>query len=371
MLGSLLARMRAPPAGPLLRGHPLVAARSFASREVLRPVTLIPGDGIGPECVAAVTGVLAAAECPIRWERFDRLGKNPLEIQQVITSISTNGVALKGPLFTKAERWSPASRNMQMRKALDLFANVVPIRSNPGVKTRHDCDIDIVVIRENTEGEYTGIEHEVAPGVVQSTKVITEEASLRIANFAFDYAAKNGRKKVSAIHKANIQKLSDGEFLNGCREVSKNYPDIEYEEMIVDNTSMQLAMRPEQFDVMITPNLYGTIVTNIASGLVGGPGMLPGANYGGRGQAIFESGARHVALDIEGANRANPIGTLRAAVMMLEHIGMHQQAANISNAIEATLEQGVLTLDLGGTATTQDLTCAVIQNLSVSDSDSD
>ena len=253
---------------------------------------------------------------------------------------------------------------MKLRTTLDLFANIVPCVSVKGLKTRFsDVNIDLVVIRENTQGEYSGFEQKVEPGVVQSLKVITEHASRRVAEYAFEYAVKENRKKVTCIHKANIQKATDGLFLRTCREVAKKYPQIQYSEMIIDNCCMQLVMNPSQFDVMLTPNLYGNIITNVASGLVGGPGITPGANVGD-GTAVFESGARHAAQDIAGMNKANPSALLLSSTMMLRYLDLPDHAKRIENAIYKVLQDGkVLTRDVGGTATTKDFTNAVIQNL--------
>jgi len=325
-------------------------------------VTLVPGDGIGPEVTNSVCGVFSAAGVPIIWDRFDHHFTDAGDIQEIITSISRNGVCLKGPLFTPAGYSGRVSRNLQIRRALDMFVNIIPVKSVPGIKTRYE-NVDLVILRENTEGEYVGLEHEVAPGVVESTKVITHDASKRVAGFAFEYARLYHRKKVTAIHKANIQKLSDGEFLNCCREVSKNYPDITYNEMIVDNCSMQLVSNPQQFDIMLTPNLYGTIVSNIAAGLVGGPGLISGVNVGRRGQAIFESGLRHVGANIEGRDVANPFGMLFSACHMLRFLKLDSYADKIETAIGTAIDRRVLPQDLGGKATTKQLTQAVINNL--------
>jgi isocitrate dehydrogenase (NAD+) len=328
-----------------------------------RVVTLIPGDGIGPEISNSVVGVFQAAEVPVTWERFDSDPNQPERLlsNSLLASIARNKVALKGPLYTPTAL-GLTSRNRELRRALELYAQIVPIKSLPGVITRYS-DIDLVIIRENTEGEYIGIEQKVVPGVVQSLKIITREASLRIAEVAFDYAVKNNRKKVSAIHKANIMKLSDGEFLKSCREVAKNYPSITYEEMIIDNCCMQLVMRPTQFDVMLTPNLYGAIVTNVASALIGGPGLIPGINLG-KSEAVFEAGARHVGLDIRGKNKANPVGMLFSSVWLLRHLELFQHAQLIENAVFNVLKHHKApTADVGGSASTKDFTQAVIDEI--------
>jgi len=271
-------------------------------------------------------------------------------------------VALKGPLITPSP--SVTSRNLTLRTSLDLFANVVPCASIPGVQTRHTgTKIDLVVIRENTQGEYSGFEQEVAPGVVQCLKVVTDYASRRIAEYAFQYAIKNGRSKVTAVHKANIQKQTDGLFLKVCREVAQKYPNIKYTEMIIDNCCMQLVMNPSQFDVMVTGNLYGNIISNVAAGLVGGPGVVGGANIGEQ-IAIFET-ARHPALDIAGKNKANPLGLLRGATMMLKYMELPEHADRIEKAVADTISKNkLLTTDLGGQATTRQITESIISSLS-------
>jgi len=322
-------------------------------------VTLIPGDGIGPEITDSVLGVFQAAGVPITWEKFNV----PTDVTEIpsdlFASIAKNKVVLKGPLSTvrgKNER----SRNHFIRETLNLYANVVPCFSNPGIQTRHN-NVDFVVVRENTEGEYIGKEQTIVPGVVQSLKITTFSASTRIARFAFDYATQYNRKKVTAVHKANIQKYTDGEFLKACREVAKDFPHIEYTEMIVDNCAMQLVMNPGQFDVMVTSNLYGNVVTNAGTGLVGGPGIVPGANIG-RDIAMFEVGGRHVGLDIAGQNEANPCAMLFSSVMMLRHMGLTRHAQNIDNSVHSALAK-MRTRDLEGRASTTEFTQAVIDNL--------
>jgi len=337
------------------------AMRNSSSGATNPLITVIDGDGIGPELMDSVTGVLAAADVPVTLQRFS--GPEEIDVDELIISLSTNMVGIKGPLHTPAQT-AGTSRNLKIRKALGLFANIVPIKNIPGIETRHK-DVDFVVVRENTEGEYSGLEHNVAPGVVQSLKVITRASSLRIARYAFQYAQENGRQKVTAIHKANIQKLSDGEFLACCRAVAEEYSGIEYNEMIIDNASMQMVMNPQQFDVVLTPNLYGAILQNIGSGLVGGPGILPGSNVGPRGHAVFESGTRHVGFDISNRNVANPIGSLLTSVMMLRHIKLNSYANKIENAVFDTItEKSVRTKDIGGTSTTREFTKAVIDRLS-------
>ncbi|XP_049848524.1 isocitrate dehydrogenase [NAD] regulatory subunit B, mitochondrial-like isoform X2 [Schistocerca gregaria] len=325
-------------------------------------VTLIPGDGIGSEITASALGILQAAEVPIEFERFDDIGD---ELPQaMLTSVARNGVLLKGTLHTQPSL-GPMSRNVLIRRAFEQTVEVVPIRSMASIKTRHK-DIDIVVIREQVEGEYSGLEHETTPGVVQSLKVTTANQSEKVAKFAFQYASANGRKKVTAVHKANIMKVTDGLFLDSIRKVAKEYPETEYNEMIIDNTCMQLVTNPEQFDVMVTPNLYGNIVTNIATGLVGGPGVIPGASFG-KHVAIFEPGARHVALDITGKDIANPTALILSTSIMLNYMGLKDYASKIESAIQYVYDNTLFrTPDLGGTTTTSVFTHEIIRRMQMS-----
>src|ERR1051326_8245104 len=283
-------------------------------------ISLIPGDGIGHEVSAAVVHIIEAAGVAIEWETFvagaealDRFG-TPLP-EEVIESVRRNGVALKGPVATPIGTGFE-SVNVRLRKALDLYANLRPVRNLPGVQSRFG-DVDLVIVRENTEGLYSGLEHEVVPGVVESLKIMTEKASTRIAVFAFEYAMKHKRKKVTAVHKANIMKKSDGLFLQCFRRVALNYPEIERDEKIVDNTCMQLVMNPYQFDVLLMENLYGDIVSDLAAGLVGGLGVVPSGNIG-KECALFEA-VHGSAPDIAGKNLANPTALLLSAIMMLRH----------------------------------------------------
>ena len=271
-----------------------------------------------------------------------------------------NDVLLKGPIsHDDTLMWS----NHQISMALEIYAYIVHAFTIPGVDTRHE-DIDIVMIRENSEGEYASIEHELLPGVIESIKVITRDASKRIAEYAFEYALLSNRKKVTVVHKANIMKLCDGEFLEAAREVSHRYPTILYEEMIVDATCMNLATNPQAFDVMLLPNLYGSIIGSIVAGLVGGAGIAPGANIG-RKYAIFEQGARHAAKDLAKSGQANPSAFILSAVMMLRHLGLPFFAEQIQNSVFKTLrQQRVRTPDIGGNHFTADFTRAVIENLS-------
>ncbi len=328
-------------------------------------VTLIPGDGIGPEVSAAALRVIEAAGVKIEWERFD-VGNRAQELlgtslpDDVVESIKRNGVALKGPVTTEIGKGF-TSVNVRLRKALDLYANLRPVRKLPGVESPFG-DVDLVVVRENTEDLYAGIEHEVVPGVIESLKIITEKGSTRIADFAFSYAQTSGRKKVTAIHKANIMKRSDGLFLECFRRVAAGYPDIEHNEMIVDTACMKLVMNPCQFDVLVMENLYGDIISDLAAGLVGGLGVVPGANLG-ENAAIFEA-VHGTAPDIAGKNLANPTAILLSAVMMLRHIGEDPVASRIEAALDKVLAgREKTTPDLGGKASTTEFTDAVIAAL--------
>src|SRR5215468_6757677 len=274
-------------------------------------VTLIPGDGIGPEVVNATVRILEATGVKFAWESY-AAGSEAYEKYQeyipkeLIESVERTGVALKGPVTTPIGGGF-SSINVALRKKFELYANFRPIRNLPSLPTRYPS-VDLAIVRENTEGQYSGIEHEVVPGVVESLKIITEKASTRIARFAFDYARRSGRKKIHAIHKANIMKLSDGLFLRSVRAVAQHYPEIEYQELIVDNACMQMVIRPEQFDMLLLPNLYGDIVSDLGAGLVGGLGVVPGANIGDE-CAMFEA-VHGTAPDIAGKGLANPTALL-------------------------------------------------------------
>jgi len=328
-------------------------------------VTLIPGDGIGPEVTAATLRVLEAAGADLEWERHaagaeavERCGE-PLPAA-VLESIRRNGVALKGPVTTPVGKGFQ-SVNVQLRQKLDLYANLRPVRSLPSVPARFE-GIDLVVVRENTEGLYKGLEHEVVPGVVESLKIITAAASTRIARFAFDYARANGRKRLTAVHKANIMKLSDGLFLSCFREVAAEYPELEADDRIIDNLCMQLVLQPERFDVLVLENLYGDIVSDLCAGLVGGLGLVPGANLGD-GVAVFEA-VHGSAPDIAGQNIANPLALIRSAILMLRHLGMDDVAERVRGALRAVIvERRIMTRDLGGTATTSGFADAVVAEL--------
>ncbi|XP_072026835.1 isocitrate dehydrogenase [NAD] subunit gamma, mitochondrial-like isoform X2 [Amphiura filiformis] len=336
-------------------------------------VTLIPGDGIGPELMTHVKEVFRHIDAPVDFEELLISGTNEVEsIENAIIAVKRNGVAIKGNIHTDALGLHIAgkSHNVKLRVGLDVFANVIHCKSLPGIKTRHD-NIDIVIIRENTEGEYSSLEHENVSGVVESLKIITAEKSQRIAKYAFDYATLHGRKKVTAIHKANIMKLADGLFLQTCREVAKLYPNIEFQDLIVDNCCMQMVSNPNQFDVMVMPNLYGNILTSVGAGLVGGPGIVPGKNVG-TDFAVFETATRNTGAAIAGANVANPSAMLLASSLMLEHLGLHNHAQVVSNAVYKVLNvQQLHTPDLGGTATTSEFVQSVLQEIHSHDTSSD
>ena len=324
-------------------------------------ITLIPGDGIGPEVTAAVVHIVAQSGAPIVWERHvagaeavERSGKTLPD--ELIDSIRRNRVALKGPVATPIAHGF-TSVNVGLRKALDLYANLRPVWNLPGVHSVF-TGIDLVIVRENTEDLYAGLEHEVVPGVVESLKIITEKASTRIAEFAFDYARRNGRSRVTAIHKANIMKLGDGLFLACARRVAEAHADVQYDERIVDAACMQLVMRPSQFDVLLLPNLYGDIVSDLCAGLVGGLGLVGAANLGAE-LAVFEA-VHGSAPDIAGKHLANPTALLLSATMMLRHIGERDAADRIMAALAAVLRAGeVRTRDLGGTSSTTEFADAV------------
>ena len=329
-------------------------------------ISLLPGDGIGPEVTASVVAIIECAGVDVEWEKhvvgaeaLSRSG-DPLP-QDVLDSIHRNKVALKGPVTTPIGTGF-ASINVRLRKTLDLYANLRPVISMPNIITRFE-NVDVIVVRENTEDLYSGLEHEVVPGVVESLKIITERASTRIARFAFEYARTHGRKKVTAVHKANIMKMSDGLFLQCFRNVSKEYPNIEADDKIIDNLCMQLVVNPNQFDVLLLENLYGDIVSDLAAGLVGGLGVVAGANYGQNG-AVFEA-VHGSAPDIAGQNKANPLALLQSAVLMLYHIGESGAAKRIHEAIVKVLAAGPehRTRDIGGTGTTADFTTAMCETL--------
>jgi isocitrate dehydrogenase (NAD+) len=328
-------------------------------------ITLIPGDGIGPEVSESVVRILKAAGVQIDWERIDA-GVTAFEKYhtslpaELLDSVRRNKVALKGPVTTPiAEGFT--SVNVGLRKALDLYANLRPVKNVPGIRSRFD-NVDLIIVRENTEDLYSGLEHEIVPGIVESLKIITERASTRIAKFAFDYAVAHGRSRVTAIHKANIMKLGDGLFLESVRAVARDYGDITYDERIVDAVSMHLVMHPEKFDVLLLPNLYGDIISDLCAGLVGGLGIVPGANHG-TDIAVFEA-VHGTAPDIAGLNLANPTALLLSGLLMLDHLGEAQPAARIRGALARVFEAGdIRTRDLGGTATTTEFTQTICRQL--------
>ncbi len=328
-------------------------------------VTLIPGEGIGPEVASATRRVLEAAGVQIDWEEIaGRAGASSDQGQVVnqaaVDSVRKNRVALKGPMATAIAGGAP-SVNVALRKTLDLYANLRPVRNLPGVKS-HFENVDLILVRENTEDLYSGLEHEVVPGVVESLKIITEKASTRIARFAFQHAKLHGRKKIHAIHKANIMKLSDGLFLKSVRTVAAQFPEIQYKELIVDNACMQMVMDPLQFDLLLLPNLYGDVMSDLAAGLVGGLGVVPSANIGDE-CAMFEA-VHGTAPDIAGKGLANPTALLMSSILMLDHLGNRPAAKRIEDALERVYREAKhTTRDVGGKAGTNEFADAVIAAL--------
>jgi len=332
-------------------------------------VTLLPGDGIGPEVSDAVRRIIQASGVEIDWEVLSRPlapsddpGGQPGEFPfaEVISSVQRNRTALKGPMATGVVE-GPPSINVALRKTLNLYANLRPVRNMEGVDSRW-TGVDLIIVRENTEDLYAGLEHTVIPGVVESLKIITEKASTDIARFAFSYARRRGRKRIHAIHKANIMKLSDGLFLSSARRVAAEYADIEYHEMIVDNTCMQMVLNPSQFDVLLLPNLYGDVVSDLAAGLVGGLGMVPSGNLGADA-ALFEA-VHGTAPDIAGKGIANPTALLLSSLMMLRHLNEREASQRIDDALRRVYREGrYLTRDVGGKASTSEFTDAVIAAL--------
>jgi len=328
-------------------------------------VTLIPGEGIGPEVASATRRVLEAAGVQIDWEeiagRSDSSSDQGISVNQAaVESVRRNRVALKGPMATAIAGGAP-SVNVALRKTLDLYANLRPVKNVPGVKS-HFENVNLILVRENTEDLYSGLEHEVVPGVVESLKIITERASTRIARFAFEYARLHGRKKIHAIHKANIMKLSDGLFLRSVRAVAAQFPLIEYKELIVDNACMQIVMDPLQFDMLLLPNLYGDVMSDLAAGLVGGLGVVPSANIGDE-CAMFEA-VHGTAPDIAGKGLANPTALLMSSILMLDHLGERTAAERIQNALEKVYREAKhTTRDVGGKASTEEFADAVIAAL--------
>ncbi|CAG9952512.1 unnamed protein product [Clonostachys rosea f. rosea IK726] len=354
-----------------------LAARGFATvqSDIFKPskfgskytVTLIPGDGIGGEVSESVKTIFKADNAPIEWEQVAVSGIQDASNAQAafresVASLKRNKLGLKGILHTPIERSGHQSFNVALRQELDIYASISLIKNIPGYQTRHK-DVDLCIIRENTEGEYSGLEHQSVPGVVESLKIITRAKSERIAKFAFAFALANNRSKVTCIHKANIMKLADGLFRNTFHAVAKDYPTLEVNDMIVDNASMQAVSKPQQFDVMVMPNLYGGILSNIGAALVGGPGIVPGCNMG-REVAVFEPGCRHVGLDIQGKDQANPTALLLSGTMLLRHLGLDDHANRISKATYAVIAEGkVRTPDMGGQSTTHEFTRAILDKL--------
>ncbi|KAK4875331.1 hypothetical protein RN001_011753 [Aquatica leii] len=359
----------------LQQGSVNLAARNYQSTAANlgeRPdtrvhCTLIPGDGVGPELVYAVQEVFKAIGAPVDFEPYFLSEVNPslsVPLEKVAASINKNRVCLKGILATPdySNTGEAQTLNMKLRHALDLYANVVHVKSLPGINSRH-TNVDCVIIREQTEGEYSALEHETVKGVVECLKIVTAKKSERIAKFAFDYATKHKRKKVTAVHKANIMKLGDGLFLRSCEEIAKLYPKIEFDKMIVDNCTMQMVSKPEQFDVMVTPNLYGNIVDNLGSGLVGGAGVVAGASYSSK-CVVFEPGARHTFSEAVGKNLANPTAMFLCGANLLHHVNLSTYSEMIKDAVNTVLKEGkIRTKDVGGQSSTKEFTFAVINKL--------
>ncbi|XP_040575682.1 isocitrate dehydrogenase [NAD] subunit beta, mitochondrial isoform X2 [Lepeophtheirus salmonis] len=340
---------------------------SLASPTPRQRITVIPGDGVGPELIESVESVFKSVGVPLDFDSFflsEIHSQSSDSLKEVSNSIKKNRICLKGILGTPSSSSTGELKtlNQKLRQELDLFANVVNVKSHIGVDTRHR-NVDIVIIREQIEGEYSALEHVSVDGVIECLKIITRERSKKIAKFAFDYALRNGRKKVTAVHKANIMKLGDGLFLRCCEEMAELYPNIKFEKMIVDNCTMQLVTNPHQFDVLVTPNLYGHIITNLTAGLVGGAGLVPGESYSSE-CVCFEPGARHAFSGAAGKNLANPTAMLLTASNMLRHLNMNKHGDQIENAVNKVLRAGkVKTQDIGGYASTSDFTEEVIKNL--------
>ncbi|CAH1153378.1 unnamed protein product [Phaedon cochleariae] len=346
---------------PLIRKSSPIPVALYGGRNA---VSMLPGGGIGPELMNYVREVFKYAGAPVDFEVIDIDPKSDENagLDYAITSIKRNGVAIKGNIETKSESAGVLSRNVAIRNELDLYVNILHCKSYLGVPARQK-DIDIVIIRQNTEGEYAMLEHESVDGVVESMKIVTETNSVRVARFAFEWAKRNGRKKITTIHKANIMKLSDGLFLDTSKKIAAEYPEIEHNDMIIDNCCMQLVSKPHQFDVMIMTNLYGSIVSNVVCGLIGGAGLLSGRNYGDH-YAVFEPGTRNTGTAISGKNIANPIAMLSASIEMLKHLGHFQHANLIQRAIEKTIcEDKIHTPDLGGTAKSTDVIQRIIDHI--------
>ncbi|MCI0492642.1 MAG: isocitrate/isopropylmalate dehydrogenase family protein [Planctomycetes bacterium] len=328
-------------------------------------IALIPGDGIGPEVAAAARRIVEATGLAVEWHTvqagqsaLDTLG-SPLP-EETLAAVRNADATLKGPTATPSGTGF-RSVNVELRQRLQLYANYRPARSMPGVPSRYE-NVDLIVVRENTEGLYSGLEHEVVPGVVESLRVVTESASERIARFAFETARQQGRRRVTCVHKANILKLSDGLFLRTCRRVAESFPDIQFDDSIIDATAMKLVINPQAFDVMVMENLFGDIVSDLTAGLVGGLGLAPSANIG-HGVAVFEA-VHGSAPDIAGKGLANPTALILSAVLMLRYLGEKEMADRVETAIRSVFTRGkVLTSDLGGRATTSQFVASVLENL--------
>ncbi|XP_051857336.1 isocitrate dehydrogenase [NAD] subunit beta, mitochondrial-like [Antechinus flavipes] len=337
--------------------------------EGVYPVTMVPGDGVGPELMLAVKEVFKAARVPVKFQEHHlsevQNFASEEKLEQVLNSIKKNKVAISGKIHSPMDTLYTGdltSYNMQLRRKLDLFANVVHVQSLPGFKTRHN-NLDLVIIREQTEGEYSSLEHESVRGVIECLRIITRDKSERIAKFAFDYATTKGRGKVTAVHKANIMKLGDGLFLKCCEEVAGLYPKIKFETMIIDNCCMQLVQNPYQFDVLVMPNLYGNIIDNLAAGLVGGAGVVPGESYSDE-CAVFETGARHPFAEAVGRNIANPTAMLLSSSNMLKHLSLDYHSRMIAEAVKKVIKVGkVRTSDMGGYSSTTEFIKSVISHL--------
>ena len=347
------------------RGYKLKASNiPLAKYGGRHTVTMLPGDGIGPEMMSYVKEVFRCAGAPVD---FETINLNPAtddyrDVENAISAVKRNGCAIKGNIETKLNRPDIKSRNVVMRNELDLFVNMVHCKSQPGVLTRHE-DIDIVLMRQNTGGEYTQLEHENVPGVVESLKIVTDQHCERLCRHAFQWARDNGRKKVTLIHKANIMKVTDGMFLEVSKRVAEEFPDIEHESMIIDNCCMQLVSNPWQFDVMVLTNLYGTIVSNLVCGLIGGPGVISGTNLGPR-YAIFEPATRNTGTSLTGSNKANPCAMLNAGADMLSHLGLEYHSELIRTAVYDTINvDKIHTKDLGGEASSSDVVQNVINHI--------
>lgn len=331
-------------------------------------VTLFPGDGIGPQISESVKEIFAAADVPIEWEEhevypiLEKNGKTRIP-QPAIDSIFKNKIGLKGPMRTAIGK-GHVSLNLTIRRTFGLYANVRPAKTVPGVKTPYsDEGVDCIIMRENTEGEYSGIEHTVVPGVVQSVKLITREASRNVAEYAFKYAVDNGRSNIVALHKANIMKMSDGTFLEECRAVAEKYPEIKYREMYLDSACLKIVKDPSQFDVMVMPNLYGDIFSDLTAGLIGGLGLAPSGNMGKDGIAIYEA-VHGTADDLTAQNKGNPTALLTSGLMMLRHMELKSHADKIENAVLETLkERKYVTGDIGGNATNPQYTAEICRKI--------